>query len=645
MSRLPRIILASATLALAGLATTTGRAADAPTPAFHPLFTDCMVLQRDLPAPVWGTAAPGAKLVVTIAGRLTYVIAGSDGRWLATLPPLPAGGPHRLAVASPEGETVLADIFAGDVWLCVGDAAPATAPPSPATAPTIRSLSVSRRLAAEPATDLASSTWQPGTAQLPPASQEFARRLAAELDVPIGLILVPGEDDAPAAAWLSAETLRNLPAWQPALERLQADLQLWREGGESALRAALDDWWRQADPCAGAEPPPADPAFHAADWTHSEQPGAWDEAFDGVVWLRREFDLPEAIAGKAGTLSLGPIGSQERTFLNGQLLGETDGSQKPRRYKVPAKLLKAGANLLLLRVLDSGGPGGLLGAAGQLKLAVAGTNIPLAGTWLHQAGPPAPPMPQRPDGNPGRPTVLFNGRIAPLAPFAIKGILWHQGEADLGRDHPYRQLLPALITDWRRRFIHDGTLPFAIVQLAAAKPPKGSPADSGRADLRAAQAWVTQTIPHCGLAATLDLGDAIGQSPAAQRELGRRLALWALHDGYGRREIVHAGPVCRAAERLADGQVLLHFDHAGSGLACRTGRRLKGFSLAGTDGRFRPATARLAAADPTAVVVAIPEIPMPTAIRYAWSDNPDGNLSNHDGLPALPFQLHLDAEP
>jgi len=241
-----------------------------------------------------------------------------------------------------------------------------------------------------------------------------------------------------------------------------------------------------------------------------------------------------------------------------------------------------------------------------------------------------PSQPAAP-ANPNITTVLYNGMIAPLLPFAIKGAIWYQGESNADRACQYRELLPTMIGDWRKRF-GVGDFPFYIVQLAAFTARQPQPRESNWAELREAQALTAGNLINCGLAVAIDLGDAKDIHPKNKRGVGVRLALNALAKNYGKR-VEYSGPWYRTM-RMKDGAIRLNFDHAKSGLIAR-GAGLKGFAIAGEDKKFVWADARI---DAKTVVVSSPQIPRPVAVRYAWDSNPDCNLYNGAGLPAVPFR-------
>lgn len=231
------------------------------------------------------------------------------------------------------------------------------------------------------------------------------------------------------------------------------------------------------------------------------------------------------------------------------------------------------------------------------------------------------------------PGALFNGMVNPLIPFGIRGVIWYQGESNVARAGEYRTLLPTLIQDWRRRW-GQGPFPFLVVQLANCGQPAAEPGESQVAELREAQLLTARNTPAAGLAVTIDVGDPTTPHPANKQPVGQRLALAALSIAHGR-DVVCSGPTY---ERMvqAGNRARLLFSDSGVGLTARAGAPLRHFAVAGDDGPFVWAKARI---ERDTVVVSSPAVPRPVAVRYAWSDNPDGcNLTNAADLPASPFR-------
>lgn len=243
----------------------------------------------------------------------------------------------------------------------------------------------------------------------------------------------------------------------------------------------------------------------------------------------------------------------------------------------------------------------------------------------------ATPVPEAETNDRNRVTVLYNAMIAPLLPFAMKGVIWYQGEYNATRARHYRTLLPTLITDWRSRF-GAGDLPFLIVQLANYRAIKPQPGRSLWAELREAQFLTAREVPRTGLAVTIDIGDADDIHPRNKQEVGRRLALAAEAIAYGK-TLEYSGPLYRDM-KVEGHSIRLTFTHLGGGLVCK-GEKLEGFAIAGADRKFVWANAVI---EGDSIVVTAPDVTAPVAVRYAWADNPVCNLSNAAGLPASPFR-------
>jgi sialate O-acetylesterase len=230
-----------------------------------------------------------------------------------------------------------------------------------------------------------------------------------------------------------------------------------------------------------------------------------------------------------------------------------------------------------------------------------------------------------------RPSELYNGMIAPLLPYAFKGVIWYQGESNAGRAEQYRTLFADMIRNWRRDW-GNNDFPFLAVQLAPFMAVKDQPAESGWAELREAQWLATKVLPKVGMAVITDVGDPKDIHPRKKQPVGERLALAARGIAYGER-IEFSGPLYRA-QTVRDGKIIVHFDHVGKGLEARDGA-LKGFAICGEDGKFAWAKAEIVG---KTIEVSSPEVPKPIAVRYGWADCPEVNLWNKDGLPASPFR-------
>jgi len=313
---------------------------------------------------------------------------------------------------------------------------------------------------------------------------------------------------------------------------------------------------------------------------------------------------------------------------------QTGAWSTPRSYRIPAKLATAGEHELVVRVVDTGGYGGLSGKPEELRLHPAGDDAAarsLAGTWSCRVGKKLedlPPFPNTDAVGPWTPSALYNGMIAPVLPMRIRGALFYQGESNRYDARGYAGLLQAMIGSWRADF-GQGDFPFYLVQIA----PFGYGDHLGASGfLRDAQRATAEALPNCGMAVTMDVGDVRDIHPLDKQTVGHRLALLALARTYGRSTLECAGPTFAQATREG-GAIRVAFTHA-SGLVARGGAPAH-FTLAGKDGRFEPAEARI---DGEAIVLTCAALPEPLYVRYAWCEECQTNLFNSAGLPAVPFR-------
>jgi sialate O-acetylesterase len=637
---------------LAALALAAAARADV---SLHPLFSEHAVLQQGRPIPVWGRATPGETVTVELADARARATTDSQGHWSVSLPALTAGGPHVLVVSATY-RIELRDVFVGEVWICSGQSnmerqlGPRPGQPpirdwekevAAADLPKIRHFGVAQKTAFTPQ-ETVEGRWIVCSPQTAPDFTAvgffFARALHAARNVPIGLIH-SSWGGTPAQAWTSADGLRKLDGFAAPLARLESVAHAIANGTYDYPKE-LAAWFPAHD--AGSRPaePWFTPALDTRDWSAMPLPALWESAgldgLDGVVWFRREFDLPSEWQGVDLCLRLGVIDDIDTTWVNGEQVGSTSGWQTRREYTIPATLLKPARNVVAVRVLDTGGGGGIWNPAEPLEVAPARAcggpaTLSLRGPWSHRVGAKFPDAPQPPadmSRSPGSPTVLYNAMIAPLQPFAMRGVIWYQGEADVGRERQYRTLFPAMIADWRRTW-GQGEFPFLFVQIA--------PYRTMTPEIREAQLLSWQCTLNTAMAVTLDCGDANDIHPANKKPVGERLALAARALAYGE-AIEFSGPVYRALE-IRGAEAVLRFDHTGDGLAASDGGALRGFTIAGTDRVFHPAKAFLAG---DTLVVTSPAVAQPVAVRYAWANVPEGNLVNRAGLPASPFRTDIE---
>ena len=620
-------------------------------------FGDHMILQQGRPVPVWGTADVGENVTVSFATQKKAVTTGVDGQWRIDLDVLEVSAEGRNFTVSGSATATpltLSDVLVGEVWICSGQSnmerqlgpRPGQKPivnweeeVAKADHPLIRQLYVTQKTAGTPQSTF-TGKWtvcSPATAaDFTAVGYFFARDLQQARHVPVGIIHTSW-GGTPAEAWTSHAGLAAFPEFienLTQLDRAAAD----PAGTKRAYLERLAHWYHDNDPGSG-EPTWSAAVLDTTGWETMILPTLWEDAghpgFDGVVWFRKSFDLPDNWSGHDVELRLSAIDDIDTTWVNGTEVGATVGYNLPRAYRVPASLLKAKGNVIAVRVLDTGGGGGIWDKKLPFEIAQIDANasaLSLAGPWLCKFSSPLskdrklrPPLSAATGA--GSPTVLYNGMIAPLVPYAIRGVTFYQGEANADRATQYQTLLPALIADWRQQW-NQGDFPFLFVQIA--------PFHDMPPEIREAQLIAWQTTKNTAMAVTIDCGDAADIHPAHKQPVGARLALAARAIAYGEK-LEYSGPVF-ADLNVTDGHAVLKFTHLGGGLVAKDGP-LVGFTVAGTDGIFHPALAEIVG---DTVAVSSPLVTQPLAVRYGWADVAAGNLFNATGLPASPFRTDVE---
>jgi sialate O-acetylesterase len=614
------------------------------------ILGDHMVLQSGMDAPIWGKASAGEDISVRgdWQSRAIRTRAGKDGRWRINIPTPKAGGPHLITING-LNEIVLHDVHIGEVWICsgqsnmempVGNFGPGydgvdhwEEELKNANLPAIRLFTVPNRHSLAPQFDCEGS-WVICNAETAKAFSAagffFGRELHQKLKVPVGLISADYGGTV-AEAWASEDTIRSFPDFAPQLQAIVQE----REHAPEAARARAEGMSHWIDQIEAADGGAAFAAVNLDDagWSIAPKLEPWGGAlatFDGYVWFRKSFQVPAEWAEQAALLELGPIDDLDFTYVNGAKIGQTAGELSwniPRQYALPKGRLHSGTNVIAVRVLDTGGNGGITGPA---RLTMAGQPaISLHENWRFK---PAARLSELPAlnlpvvVNPNTATVLFNGMIAPIIPFGIRGAIWYQGESNIGRDEQYRRLFPAMIADWRRHW-GEGDFPFYFTQIAPFRY-----SNSGQsAALRDAQRRSLKT-PNTGMAVTMD-SDSNNLHPHTKQAVGHRLALWALAKTYGQRNLVFSGPLYKRM-KIQGETVRLYFDHVDGGLMAQ-GKSLEHFEIAGPEGRFVPARAEI---EGDTIVVSSADVKSPSAVRYGWGDADESSFGNRANLPAASFQ-------
>lgn len=625
------------------------------------LFSDHMVLQQDINVPIWGTADPKGVVTVEFIDQKVRALSTDTGEWKVLLKPLKAGGPYELKITG-EDTHVIRDVLVGEVWLGSGQSnmeMPLAGwgkvknyekEIAEASYPDIRLFQVNHKMSLKPEKEVPSNGWRVCTPESIPdfssTAYFFGRMLHKKLGVPIGLIHSSWGGTI-IEAWMSPESLNPVSGFHQRFAKLASIAEALQKQSAIPTDDDLFDLimkqWQGEIPKMdrGLNDPAGNWASCELDtenWNTMMLPNSWEDeglpGLDGIVWFRKKVDIPNSWIGKDLILNISAVDDIDETYFNGVQIGRTEGWDAPRSYPVPKDLIKAGLNVIAIRVRDNVGGGGIWGDPALFNLSLSGqTSIPLAGLWEYRIGldwnelstPALNPY------NPNFPTLLSNGMIEPLIPYAIRGVIWYQGEANTGSAYQYRDLFPRLIRDWRKRW-NQGNFPFLFVQLANFMPVEDQPGENSWAELREAQ-LLTLSEPHTGMAVAIDIGDANDIHPKNKQEVSRRLALNALTIAY-KQDVVASGPIYQSMQ-IENEKIRLTFSNIADGLVIKNGENLKGFAIAGEDHVFRWAEAAI---DGDTVVLWHPQIEEPVAARYAWASNPICNLYNSAGLPASPFR-------
>lgn len=612
------------------------------------LVSDGMVLQRDTQVPVWGWADAGEAVAVDFRGESYLTQANDEGEWRINLPKMSAGGPYQLTVKG-DNQITLEDVLVGDVWLASGQSnmqlTMARLKPlyadlmAEAQYPEIRYFEVPGRYNfAEPLQDLEGGNWVSITPEtigsVSGVAFFFARELQRTQDVPIGIVL-SALGGSPVEAWISEPALKEFPLPYEELQKFKDDEYVSRlaEDDQQRIAAWHEKAHKQDIGTKGEDYLWADPDLNIKDWKTLQVPGYWPLAEDGpvngIVWARTEVEIPEELAGKLARLEVGRIVDADITFVNGIQVGSTGYQYPPRRYTIPAGVLKAGSNTLAVRISNEQGRGGFV-LDKPYELEIDDTLINLEGEWHYRVATQMPPL-APPTFIRWKPTGLYNAMIAPLTNIPFAGTIWYQGESNTNAADEYAIRFPAMIEDWRKQW-NQPDMPFLYVQLANFMEPKDQPEDSNWARTREAQ-LETLAVPNTAMAVTIDVGEWNDIHPLNKKTVGERLAAAARHEAYGEK-LVYSGPLYKSMKTKGK-KIVLSFDHVDGGLVAKDGE-LQEFAIAGADGNFVWAKAKIRGKK---IVVWSDEISDPVAVRYAWADNPDeANLYNEAGFPASPFR-------
>lgn len=610
------------------------------------LVSDGMVLQREKDILIWGKADPREQINITFRNKKYRTAADNTGNWKVTLPSMKAGGAYTMTINDIE----IKNILIGDVWLCSGQSNMELPirrvldlyvdEVKEYKNPMIRYIKIptSENYHA-PQNDIPQGDWlelNPENAlSFSALCYFFGIDLYEKTKVPVGLInsAVGG---SPIEAWVSEDGLKEFPHYLHDRDLHRDDVYVEKANNLDKERHAL---WNsilyKEDQGLNGNLKWYLPEYNDSDWKTTDlEDASWSKDgasnINGSFWFRKEFDLSSHSVDKDAILRLGCIVDADSVFVNGVFVGTTAYQYPPRIYTVPHKILKQGKNNITVRLISYSGQARFVEDK-PYKLIIGDGEIDLSKSWKSKQGVRMPAYQGIPSTR-QRPTGFYNGMIAPLRNYAIKGILWYQGESNAGRAHEYYELLTSLIRDWRTLW-KQNDLPFLIAQLPNFMKISEMPQESGWAEMREAQKKASLTVPYTGLAVAIDAGEWNDIHPLNKKDIAKRLSLQAWRIAYGNKKITADGPVFESMKKEGN-RMILSFMVGTNDL--RNVSDLKGFAIAGKDKKYKWAQTKI---EGNRVIVWNDEIEEPFYVRYAWADNPEGaNLKNKEDLPASPFQ-------
>ena len=613
------------------------------------LVRDSMILQRDAKINIWGWAARNEKINIKFNKKSYKTTTGSDGKWLIQLPAMKAGGPYTMDITG-SNKISLKEILIGDVWICSGQS-------NMVHQMNIHDVTYAKDIAEAnnsqirhfwiptltnlqgPQEDLPTGYWKSAIGDdvrpFSAIAYFFARNLYEKYHVPIGLINA-SVGGTPIEAWTSEEGLKNFSAMQATIMKNKDTAYI-----NTTNRTAFNNATRPQPNDLGmlGEKKWFDISYVPKGWKTINIPGYWEDQglkdLNGVVWYRKEIDIPVGMTGKSARVFLGRIVDADALYINGKQVGNTTYMYPQRRYYVPADLLKAGKNIFVIRVTNTAGKGGFVPDKPYCIFA-GNDTIDLKGYWQYKVGEVYQP---RSGGFGGggisaqnQPAALYNAMIAPLINYSAKGFLWYQGEANTNRAEEYAKLQPAQIIDWRNKW-KQGDLPFLYVQLPGFMDYNYLPSESQWAGLRESQLR-SLSVPNTAMVVAIDLGEWNDIHPDNKKTVGERLALAAEKLAYGE-NIIYSGPLFKSS-KVEGNKITISFSSIGSGLMTNDSEELSEFAIAGADKKFVWAKAKI---EGDKIIVWNDAVVSPMYVRYAWADDPvNPNLFNKEELPASPFR-------
>ena len=645
------------------------------------LFNDHMVLQQDTLVSFWGQATKGVKVSLHSSwGAQATTVADETGNWMVQLnTPKADNKSHTVTVKSKKNTIKIEDVLMGEVWLASGQSnmempmkgfryakvhelvEGAEEEIANANYPEIRMFTVKRTIAFEPQENI-EGNWAVCTpetlGEFSAVAYYFGKKLYQELNVPIGLIH-SSWGGSPAESWVRLDLIEKIKGFENTSKRLEIANDPNTPYNKWVAKHTSVKW----DSLIEVD------NFKWVDKTHLEflssdyNDDTWQDAavtsigeafekddFNGIGWIRQQLNIDSLPEGDL-VFDLGETDDLYTIFINGEMIGRKEyWGVASNRYTFSSDVLKKGQNTIAIRFIDVWGEGGLnvdrnRGIyVGDKKIIALNEDWKLnmvcyltgGDFYILESGDEeiALASPDRMPHQSNSPTTLNNGMIAPLVPYTLKGFIWYQGESNQGRAEEYKTLFPAVIDSWRAQWKNEA-LPFYYVQIAPFAG-YGLRTDAAErmtsAELRESQ-MLTLAKSNVGMAITTDVGDDKLIHPPKKKEVGDRLALWALNKDYGYTDLVHSGPIYKSV-RFNKGRALVSFDHAGSGLYCPD-NTIKHFEIAGADGKYYPAKARIVGKE---VMVWSNKVQQPKGVRLGWENYFEINLFNKEGLPASSFR-------
>ena len=615
------------------------------------IFSDNMVLQREAAIPVWGTAIPGEQITLRLGASKVKTVTKSDGHWRVNLPQLPAGGPLKLEIKGQKEKIEFKNVLIGDVWFASGQSnmehpmkgwefIPHSAIDhaekeiADSNYPEIRLFSVPKYPSPVEQKDLPGGKWEiagpESVSGFSSTAWFFGKELYRKLKVPIGIIH-SSWGGTPIQTWMSRESREHYKTSVKIPEvPLKFDPEGWSEKVRESLEKNLIRRNQISYPIAGLPEKAGKSDYDDSSWKSVDILNP-NSRFGNIAWLRNKIVIPESYRKQRLCLSLGFLGWQSQVFCNGTELGYFS-YPRPVKVEIPAQLVHSGENVVSIRLAMPWGGTQVFGDKEQFFIANSNRSFysGLVDGWkVNDQLESIIPIVESYQNNP---SFLFNGMVAPVIPYALKGFIWYQGESNAGEPQLYEKMFKQLIVDWRKLWRQEN-LPFLFVQTSNIEQSHEFDKKSDSWCLLREAQQKALSLPMTGMAISLDMGNPYDVHPKNKQDFGHRLALQAFKVAY-HQDIVADGPLYESNEIKGDTVVVQIKDVANDVVSTRPGN-LSGFETAGKDGLFQEAKAFLRG---KRIYIYADKIKNPVAVRYGWTNNPDCSLFNKEGLPLAPFR-------